>query len=229
MGTKYTTARISICGEKFEIVVHPEKALNFKLGKPCDISSVILTETIYSDVNKGMRASSEKLKKCFGTTDPLRIAEIILKKGELQLTAEQRKRLIEDKRKQIIAFISKHCYDPQTKLPHPPTRIEQAMSQIHYPIDPFKDAEAQAKEVIDLLKPILPIKMETVKLELIIPAAHIMKVYGLLREYGSITNESWLPDGSWRGTLNIPAGVQADLLDKLGKLTQGSAQAKILR
>jgi len=60
------------------------------------------------------------IAQSFGTTDTLKIADIILKKGVLQLTTEQRRKMVEDKRKQIIDFISRQAVDPKTNLPHPP-------------------------------------------------------------------------------------------------------------
>ncbi len=78
------------------------------------------------------------MHKAFGTTDPLKVADMILKRGTLQLTTEQRRKMVEDKRRQIIDFISRQAVDPKTNLPHPPMRIENAMEQIRYPIDPYK-------------------------------------------------------------------------------------------
>ena len=127
MSEKFTTARISKSGEKFEILVKPEPALEYKMGKQLGISQLLAIDEIYSDAGKGTRASAEKLEKAFGSTDPLKIAEEIMKHGELQLTTDQRRQLVEDKRRQIVAFISRNCIDPRTGTPHPPIRIEQAL------------------------------------------------------------------------------------------------------
>jgi len=86
MSEKYTTARITINGERFEILVKPDPALDFKLGKQISLSQILAIDEIYSDAGKGTRASIEKLKQCFGTIDTVKIAEKILKEGELQLT-----------------------------------------------------------------------------------------------------------------------------------------------
>lgn len=157
MSERHTIARITREGEHFEILVKPQHALSYRLGKITSISEALIADTIFIDANKGLRASEDKLQKTFGTLDPIKIASVILKKGTLQLTTEQRRQMIEDKRKQIISFISRQCVDPRTNLPHPPLRIEQAWKQIHHPIDPFKEAEEQAKEIIKLLRPILPL------------------------------------------------------------------------
>ena len=44
-----TTARFSYEGQKFEILVKPDQALEFKLGKRTDITSVLISEDIYTD------------------------------------------------------------------------------------------------------------------------------------------------------------------------------------
>jgi ribosome maturation protein SDO1 len=229
MSQKHTVARLVTSGERFEIMVDPDLALEQKTGKQLSISQILVYEAIFKDVSKGEKASEEKLKQIFGTTDPLKIAQTILSKGELQLTTEQRRKLIEDKKKQIMAFISKHCIDPRTGLPHPPMRVEQAISQIRISIDPFKDAEEQAKEVIQALRPILPIKMEMVSIEVKIPPQFASKSYGALKGFGTITREEWQSDGSLVAVVEMPAGMQGPFLEKLGNITRGAIQSKILR
>ena len=114
MSERYTIARITRDGEHFEILTKPDPALDYRLGKITSVSQVLVSETIYIDAGKGSKASEEKLQENFGTIDSLKIAEIILKKGTLQLTTDQRKQLVEEKRRQIISFISRECIDPKT-------------------------------------------------------------------------------------------------------------------
>ncbi|MBS7616665.1 ribosome assembly factor SBDS [Candidatus Bathyarchaeota archaeon] len=228
MGEKYTVARITKDNEHFEVLVKPDKALDYRLGKISSITEVLAAETIFSDANKGTKVSEEAVRKAFGITDPLKVADIILKKGTLQLTTEQRRKMIEEKRRQIIAFISRQCVDPRTNLPHPPMRIEQAMEQIHYSIDPFKATEEQAREIIKLLRQILPLKMEQVSVSVHIPAEYAAKAYGTVKAMGTIKREEWRADGSWYGILEMPAGLYGPFLEKIGDVTKGNAEAKII-
>jgi len=229
MSEKYTTARITSSGEKFEILVKPTFALDYKLGRPVSISQILLIEEIYSDASKGTRASAEKLQKCFGTTDVAKISEEIMRHGELQLTTDQRRQLVEDKRKQIIAFISRNCIDPRTGSPHPPLRVEQALEQVKVSIDPFKSAEEQSKAIIEELRPLLPLKMEQMRIAVKIFAEHAAKAYGTVKNYGTITREEWQADGSWIGVVEMPAGSYGAFIERIGKLTQGTVQTKILK
>jgi ribosome maturation protein SDO1 len=228
MSEKYTIARITKDNEHFEVLVKPEKALDYRMGKISAITEVLISETIFSDANKGTKMSEETLSKAFGTADPLKVAEIILKKGTLQLTTEQRRKMIEDKRKQIVAFISRQCVNPKTNLPHPPLRIEQAMEQVHYSIDPFKPTEEQAREVIKLLRQILPLKMEQISVSVCIPAEYAARAYGIVKSLGTIKREEWRADGSWYGVLEMPAGLYGPFLEKIGDITKGNAEAKVI-
>ncbi len=224
---RYTIVRLTHEGEHFEILVKPDPALDYRLGKTKALSEVMVSDIIYTDANKGTKPSEDKLKKAFGTTDTLKIAETILRRGMLQLTTEQRRHMIEEKRKQITFFISRNCVDPRTKLPHPQQRIEQAMEQIHYSIDPLKETEELARDIIKLLRPILPIKMEQVSVNVRIPPEYASKAYGSVKGFGTIKREEWRADGSLVAVVEMPAGLYGPFLEKLGELTKGAAEAKI--
>ncbi len=228
MSKRYTVARITQEGEHFEILVKPKLALSYKLGKITSVSETLVTDTIFTDANKGSKASEDSLRKVFGTEDTMKIAEAIIKRGTLQLTTEQRRQMVEDKRNRIITFISRQCVDPKTNLPHPSLRIERAMEQIHYSIDPFKDVEAQAREIIKLLRPILPLKMEQVSVTVRIPPEYSGKVYGTVKGFGTIKREEWQADGSWLAIVELPAGICGPFLEKIGEITRGNLEAKMV-
>ena len=229
MSERYTIARITHDSDNFEILTKPDPALSYRLGKTSSVSQVLVTDTIFTDAGKGLKASEEKLQEVFGTTDSLKIAEVILKKGTLQLTTEQRKQLIEEKRRQIVSFISRECIDPKTNLPHPPLRIEQAMKQIRFSIEPSKGVEEQSNEIIKLLRPIIPLKMEKISVAVRIPPEHASKVYGTVKGFGTIKRDQWQADGSWSAIVEMSAGLYGPFLDKLGKMTRGNLEAKMVK
>jgi len=227
--SKFTTVKLTIAGEHYEILVNPDAALSFKQGRNVDPSSVIAADEVYSDSNKGLRASSEKLKLHFGTDDHAKAALEVLKRGELNLTQEQRQRLTEEKRKAVVAAISKNYVDPRTTLPHPPTRIEQAMEEARVNIDPFQDVNEQMKSVIESLRTILPLKSEKVKLQVKVAAQYSGQTIGILKNFGEILKEDWLSDGTLSAIVEIPAGGQPGLLDRLGSTTKGAAQVTVMK
>src|SRR5215467_5265673 len=186
---KTTIVRFSVEGEKFELLVKPDPALEFKLGKKKDISAILISDEIYSDSNKGTRASTEKLMKAFKTTDSIAIATMMLQKGDLNLTTDQRRKMVSEKRKQIVEFISKNFVDPRSHLPHPPIRIEQAMDDARVSIDPFKYVDEQIKEIVEQLRSIIPLKSENMLLEILVPAQFAAQSYSVLKSVGSLKKE----------------------------------------
>jgi len=229
MSDRYTLVRFTQSGEKFEILVDPDNGLAYKRGERTDLTNVLMLDTIFTDANKGEKASEAKLEAAFGTKDPLKVAEIMFERGVFQLTAQQRKEMMEQKLRQIVTLISRNYVDPSTKLPHPPIRVENALSQIRVPIDPFKDAEEQLKDIVDALRPILPMSMESVEIAIKIPPEFSSKSYGIVKDLGEIKRDEWTSDGSWIAVVSISAAMQGELLDRLGKATQGNLQTKIMR
>ena len=228
MNDRYTLVRYSHEGEKFEILVDPNKGLAYKRGELDDVSQALVLDTVFTDANKGERASVERLESAFGTSDPVRVAEIMFEKGTLQLTAHQRREMAEQKRKQVVSIISRSYVDPRTKLPHPQARIENALEEAHVSVDPLRDAEEQIKDVVRALAPVLPLSMETVEVAIKIPPEHASRAYGIVKSMGEIKREEWQQDGSWIAVVVVSAAMQVELFDRLGRATQGNLQSKIL-
>jgi ribosome maturation protein SDO1 len=196
------------------------------MGKRTDISGALVSDEIYSDANKGSRASSEKMMKHFKTTDSADVAKQILARGDLNLTTDQRRKMVEEKKRQIVQFINRSFVDPQTHVPHPLVRIEAAMEEVRVPIDPFKKVEDQAKTIVDALRKILPLKSETVKLTVTVPPQFAAQSYSVLKSTGNLKSEEWLADGSLKAVLDMNASIKGQFLDRLGSVTKGSAQVK---
>lgn len=213
----------------FEVLVDPEKALELKKGNRVDLDVVLAYPVIYHDAKKGMSASDEDLQKNFGTTNVYVIARGIILKGNMQFTTEQKRKFIEDKTKEIADMISRRGVNPQTNTPHPPQRILFAMEKAGVRVDPFLDAETQISGVIKSIKPLLPIKFENVTVQIIIPAQYTGKAYSVLKRSLKDFQDQWLNDGSLQITVNIPAGMQTDLLQKIGEVTKGNFKSKIIQ
>ncbi len=229
MVDKVTVVRYSYAGEKFEILVKPDPALEYKLGKRKDISTVLVSDEIYSDSSKGTRASTEKLLKAFKTDDTTAIAERILQKGDLNLTTDQRRKMTQEKRKQIVEYIAKTFVDPKSHLPHPPLRIEQAMEDGKVSIDPHKNVDEQVKDIVEELRSIIPLKSENLVLEIIVPAQYAAKSYSVLKSTGTLKKEEWQSNGSLKAILEIPAAARPNVIDRLGSITKGTASVEVTK
>ena len=224
-----TVVRYSFEGEKFEILVKPDPALDFKLGKKKDVSSVLVSDDIYTDSNKGTKPSTDKLLKAFKTEDLAEIAQTILKKGDLNLTTDQTRKMVEEKKKQLVEFIAKTYVDPRTHLPHPPLRIEQALKDARVSIDPQKSVDEQVKELVEKLRSIIPLKSENLSLEITIPAQFASQSYAVLKSVGSLKKEEWQNNGSLKAILEIPAAARPNVIDRLGSITKGSATVEVMQ
>jgi len=222
-------ARIKKEGEIFEILVDCDNALAYRAGTIDTLEDVLATRDIFKDVKKGEKASETDMQKLFHTTDAIEVAKIILKKGEIQLTADYKNNLREEKRKQIIAFIHRNAVDAKTGFPHPPQRIEDAIEQCKCKVDEFKSVDAQVQEIVNKIREILPIKFEVRELEVIVPTTYTGQAYGVLKKFGKVLKEEWLNDGKLSMVLEIPAGLQENLENEMNGLTKGGVEIKILK
>jgi len=221
-------ARYEKDGERFEILVKPKLAWDFRDGEELDIRDILVGYIIFEDALRGKKATDESIQKIFGNLDTMDIAKQILLEGEIQLTTEQRRELVEEKRKQIITYISQNSINPQTGLPHPPARIERALEEVKVKIDPWRDVEDQAKDLVKDLEPIIPIRLEKISFAVKIPGKYQAKAYQILIRSGSITNDEWQSDGRWIALVEMAAGVQPNVIDQLKKLTKGRLEVKKL-
>ncbi len=226
---KAVIARLKTHGETFEILVDCDNALLVKQGKKKDLTDVLATEKIFTEAKKGIVASEKKMQEVFGTSDRLDVAKIIIQKGDVQVTAEHRSKQFEEKRKQILEYIHKNGVDPRTNLPHPLQRLELAFEEAKIRIDEHKDAVAQVQEILKKLQPLLPIRFERKQIEVHIPAQHAGKCYGTVKAMGKILRENWENDGSWRGLVEIPGGMQTEFFDKLNTVTHGEVETEVVK
>jgi ribosome maturation protein SDO1 len=222
-------ARYETRGHRFEILIDQKLVDLIKSGKDVNVEEYLAADVIFKDSSKGDKASEEIIKEVFGTNDLETIVKEIIKKGQVQLTTEQRRKMLEEKKRQVIEIISRESMNPQTGAPHPPQRIEKAMEEAKVRIDPFKSAEEQVQEVLKAIRVLLPIKFEHVKMQIKVPGEDYGKVYSELTKLGQIHKEEWGNDGSYTALIEIPAGIQDELYDFVNKKTKGNADIKLLK
>lgn len=219
-----TTARIKQTGKNFEVIIDLDDALKFKKSES---ESIILeADKIFTDSKKGEVASQEDLKSAFGTIDIQEIAEKIIKEGEVLTTQEQRSAEQEQKFNQVVDFISRNAIDPQTQNPISNERIKNALNEAHINIK-NTPIESQIPEILENLSKIIPIKIETKKVKITIPAIHTGQAYGIIGQYKE--SENWLDNGDLEVIANIPSGLIMDFYDKLNSITHGSAVTEELK
>ena len=195
-------ARLETHGETFEILLDPKVFDLVKQGKKFDIVDYMAVEDVFKNASKGTRPPEDKIKEAFGTEDIAEIASKIVEKGEIQITAEQRKEMLEAKKNQVIAYIAANAINPQTKTPHP--------------------------EAMKLLRPLLPIRFEKSRIAIKLNGTDYGRCYDDIIHYGIVEKEEWTADGSWIGLMEIPAGLITEITDKLKHKTKGSASVKLV-
>ncbi|MFB6300505.1 MAG: ribosome assembly factor SBDS [Halobacteriales archaeon] len=225
------TARLESHGTRFEVLVDPDAALAIKRGEfEGDLEDVIAAEDVFEDASRGDRPAENDLEEVFGTTDPLEIIPQVIKEGEIQITAEQRREMQEQKRRQLINQIARNAVNPQMNdAPHPPDRIESALEEAGFQVDPMEPVETQVDDALDALRPVIPIRFEEIAIAVQFPPEHAGRGQSQIRDFGELKEEEWQPDGSWIGVVEFPAGMQDDFYDLVNELSSGEAETQIVK
>ncbi|MGB2048688.1 MAG: ribosome assembly factor SBDS [Candidatus Poseidoniaceae archaeon] len=209
-------ARLEKGGKRYEALVDPDLVEQWKEDSTdINLDDFMAMDEIFHDARAGERPTEDALMKAFETLDVASILRIILIKGSIQLTTAQRKARVENMRQQIIHHIHSQAIDPKSKSPHPRTRIELALEESKYSVDPFKRLEDQVKDAITKLKPLIPLSFESVRLAFRIPGSSYGSVSQILRTHQQ--KEGWLENGDWACVVEIPAGMKGDLIGQVLK------------
>ena len=209
-------ARLEKGGKRYEILVDPELVETWKAdNESIALDELLATEEVWHDARAGERPTEDKLIGVFGTTELSACVEIILRDGDIQLTTVQRRKLISDKRARIITEISRTAIDPRSKAPHPATRIELALDELRWNPDPFLSVERQIKEAVNVLRPVIPLSFQTIKLAFRVSGSAYGSVQREVRS--DVIREEWLENGDWAFVVEIPAGMKGEYLSKVAK------------
>jgi ribosome maturation protein SDO1 len=219
-----TIAKIRKGSQHFEVLVDMDEALKFKKGESDYLSLEI--DKVFVNSERGDLASVSELETHFGTSNPLEVGKQIVKQGEVLVDQGHRDEEKEKRIKQVVEFLVRNAVDPKTGSPHTSERIKNALEQSHVNIKNVP-VENQISEIIEKISREIPIKLETKKVRIKIPAVQTGKVYGLISQYKE--KEDWLNDGSLEVVVKVPAGLLMDFYDKLNSMTHGSAITEELK
>lgn len=220
-------ARLEREGEKFEILVDPDLALELKKGSKVNFDELLAIDRVFRDAKKGEEASSEAVMKRFGTDNVSVIATQIICEGEVQLTTDQKRRMLEQRRREVVSLISRNAINPQSNAPHPPQRIENAMEEAKVQVDLFRPARDQVPGILKEIRKLIPISMEEISLAAKISAEFAGKAEFVMHKYG-IKKQEWQKDGSLIIVVSIPAGMRGEVIGELNHLTHGNVETKII-
>lgn len=220
-----TTARIKKNGKHFEILVDLDAALKYKKGLSSSVDFLEI-DKVFSDSKKGLNASSSDLKNCFGTDNVYEVAGMIVKNGEIQTTQEYRSEERDKKIKQVVDFLSTNAVDSQTGRKITAERIKTALEEANVNIK-NTSIDSQISDIISQIQKILPIKIESKKIKVVIPAIYTGKAYGLVNQHKE--KEDWLANGDLEVVINIPSGMVMDFYEKLNSSTHGAVMTQEIK
>ena len=143
---KYTSGK-----HKFEVIAKQGTVLKYRDDK-LGFANVLMVDQVFTNSTRGDIANPSDLKEVFGTEDLTECCKKILKSGQLQYTAQERKQFVDQKTNEIVYYINKNYVDPKTKLPHPSDRILNCIKECHIRIDPNKDTRRQAEDAVKKMR-----------------------------------------------------------------------------
>lgn len=219
-----TTARVTKSGKHFEILVDLEEAMKFRKGEG-DFNAAVLGDAVFHNLKSGERVSMNELDNAFGTSDFVKVAERIIKTGEVVRTAESMKEDLDKKYKQVVDFLVRNAVSPEGR-PYTPDRFMKALKEAHVNVK-NKAIEGQVEEILDQLARVLPLKIERKKIKLLIPAIHSGKAYGIIREF--MVKEDWKNNGDLEVVVEMPSGLVMDFYDKINGATSGSVMSEEMK
>ena len=207
-------ARLEKGGSRYEILVDPDLVESWKEDSDSvNLTDLLAIDEVWSDAKAGDRPTSEALERVFGSTDLATCVDRILRDGSIQLTTAQRRHMVDERMKQIVNEIAMTATDPKTKLPHPKTRIENALQEARFKPDPFLSVERQVQDAVNILIPIIPLQFITIKLAFKVPGKDYGGISNLLRD--SMQKEQWLSDGSWACVVEVPGGMKNEIISRV--------------
>jgi ribosome maturation protein SDO1 len=212
-------------GKVFEILVEPEPAKKAKLeGEDFDMPRLMFVQEVFTDADKGERASPSEIEQEFGTKQVMEAAEEIFEKGDMQLTTEQKAEMRKDKYKQVVNMIARRAQNPKTGNPHPPERVENALEEAGFNADAFQKVEEQFDKAIDQIRPIIPVSLDEKTVAVKIPSEQAGKAYDILQQKTDILEEQW--GDSFYAKIRVPAGILTETMEEIQKLTDGESELK---
>ncbi|WP_330631938.1 ribosome assembly factor SBDS [Halocatena halophila] len=225
------TARLESHGARFEVLVDPDAALSIKRDEfDGDLESVIAAEDVFEDAASGDRPAADDLETVFDTTEPLEIIPEVIRRGDIQITADQRREMQNRKYRQLVDRITRNAVNPQMdNAPHPPERIERALEEAGFSVDPMEPVERQIDDALDALRPIIPIRFDEIVIAVRLPSEYAGSGQAKIRQFGELEREEWQSDGSWVGVIEFPAGMQNDFYDLVNEVSSGEAETQVVK
>ncbi|KAG8389783.1 hypothetical protein BUALT_Bualt01G0014400 [Buddleja alternifolia] len=200
--TNVAVVRLKKHGNRFEIACYKNKVLSWRshvyvyiyiytlfvfdhVSVEKDLDEVLQSQTVYSNVSKGVLAKSKDLVAAFGTDDQKKICLEIMEKGELQVAGKERDSQLSSQFRDIATIVMQKTINPETQRPYTISMIERLMHEIHFAVDQNSSSKKQALEVIRELQKNFPIKRSPMRLRLTVPEQNISHLLDKINGWNS--------------------------------------------
>mmetsp|Transcript_13672 Transcript_13672/g.32057 ORF Transcript_13672/g.32057 Transcript_13672/m.32057 type:complete len:424 (-) Transcript_13672:586-1857(-) len=180
--TNVAVVRMNKGGKRFEIACYRNKVVDYRQGLEQDLSEVLQTDRVFTNVSKGEFAKAKDMYKVFGTKDEDEISKLILSKGQLQVSDKERSQQLEKISAQIAEWISKNCVQPATDRPYTISQIRHAMQKANVSVHPTKPLKRQNLDCVKLLQKVIPIQRSKMELLLLVPSEYKNQIENVLGE-----------------------------------------------
>merc|ERR1711907_630176 len=164
--TNVAVVRIKRGGKRFEIAAYPNMVQPWRDKLEKDLGEVLQSDRVFTNVSHGKFAKKQDLIKCFQSDNEEEICKLILEKGEIQISAEERKLALERLFKEIAAIVAQKCLNTETKLPLTVSYVERVMKDMNYNINPTRPAKQQALVVISSMQVDHPIQRARMRVKI---------------------------------------------------------------
>lgn len=221
--TQFQIVKLQKNNIKVEVIGKPGMVTKYREGN-CSLNDAVIDDRIYSNFSKGEIASENDIK-AFGCTSH-ELLEKVLKTGQYQLTAQEKREQIDKRHKEVVNYIHENFIDSTSGRPHPVTRIENALGQIKFNIDPAQDAEHIARSLIPKLQPIIRLQESSIEGTVIIPNSKLGQVIGICYNLGTVNREEYGADKAYI-EMSVSPGKYDSLVDQIGKMSNGEAVFQI--
>jgi ribosome maturation protein SDO1 len=203
----------------FEVLTEAGAAAKFREGR-VPWEQVLVTDIIFKNQSKGERAKEEDLASVFGGLDSLEILRKIVMEGDLQVSSAERREALDKKKHEILHYLHRNFLDPTLKLPHPLARLEGALEETKFRVDPDAPASRQALDLIKALSGVLFFSKALKEASLRLGHKYVGACSNIIHSMAEVQKETYTPEGVvWE--LGIPPADFDAFVAALNKVTKG--------
>ena len=166
--TNVAVVRLQRHGHRFEVACYRNKIVNYRQGTETDLSEVLQTERVFTNVSKGQFANTKILKKCFDTSDEETVCRFILDHGDVQVSDQERAAQLESTVREVATMVSEKCVHPISRRPYTTTQIRDAMKSVGFMVHPTRNIKQQFLDCVRLLQERQVLDIERAKMKLAI-------------------------------------------------------------